>query len=213
MKERQEGCRTRRTSTCRSRVITACLVLALAVGVAGFCLTEEEAQKVQRTGCIEAEKIRIPGRETMVLNPLREETADSRLGSAVKNYYEGLAKETDFTEGYEDIRACVKDGAYKDTYVVFARYEMKIKDIYTKVPGLETLYVRKDNRSGAYRILTEHLDEDTKDYIQTVAGHQDVRELLAQMEEEYQEALASDALLKESLEDLKKAYEGSAAGE
>ncbi len=33
---------------------------------------------------------------------------DSRLGSAVKNYYEGLAKETDFTEGYEDIRACVK---------------------------------------------------------------------------------------------------------
>ena len=38
-------------------------------------------------------------------------------------------------------------------------------------------------------------------------------ELLAQMEEEYQEALASDALLKESLEDLKKAYEGSAAGE
>ncbi len=71
MKERQEGCRTRRTSTCRSRVITACLVLALAVGVAGFCLTEEEAQKVQRTGCIEAEKIRIPGRETMVLNPLR----------------------------------------------------------------------------------------------------------------------------------------------
>ena len=160
----------------------------------------------------EAEKIRIPGRETMVLNPLREETMDSRLGSTVKNYYEGLAKETDFTEGYEDIRACVKDGAYKDTYVVFARYEMKIKDIYTKVPGLETLYVRKDNRSGAYRILTEHLDEDTKEYIQTVAGHEDVKELLAQMEEEYQEALASDALLKESLEDLKKAYEGSAAG-
>ena len=30
---------------------------------------------------------------------------------------------------------------------------------------------------------------------------------------EDQEALASDALLKESLEDLKKAYEGSAAGE
>ena len=213
MKERQEGCRTRRTSTCRSRVITACLVLALAVGVAGFCLTEEEAQKVQRTGCIEAEKIRIPGRETMVLNPLREETMDSRLGSTVKNYYEGLAKETDFTEGYEDIRACVKDGAYKGTYVVFARYGMKIKDIYTKVPGLETLYVEEDHKSGEFRILTEHLDEDTKDYIQTVAGHEDVRELLAQMEEEYQEALASDALLKESLEDLKKAYEGSAAGE
>ena len=75
----------------------------------------------------------------------------------------------------------MKDGAYKDTYVVFARYEMKIKDIYTKVPGLETLYVRRDNRSGTYRILTEHLDEDTKDYIQTVARHEDVRELLAQM--------------------------------
>ena len=46
-----------------------------------------------------------------------------------------------------------------------------------------------------------------------MAGHEDVKELLAQMEEEYQEALASDALLRESLEDLKKAYEGSAAGE
>lgn len=213
MKERQEGCRTRRTSTCRSRVITACLVLALAVGVAGFCLTEEETQKIQRTGCIEAARIRIPGRESMVMNPLREEPADSQISSAVKDYYEGLAKEKDFAEGYEDIRAYVKDGAYRDTYVVFARYGMKIKDIYTKVPGLETLYVVKDQKSGAFRILTEHLDEDTKDYIQAVAGHEDVRELLAQMEKEYQEALASDALLRESLEDLQKAYEGSAADE
>ena len=61
--------------------------------------------------------------------------------------------------------------------------------------------------------MTENLDEDTKDYIQTVAEHEDVRDLFAQMEEEYQKALRSDALLREALMDLQNAYEDSAGNE
>lgn len=213
MKGRQKGCRKRRTSIQRSRVTAALVILALAVGVAGFCLTEEKEQKIRRTGSIEAVKIKISGRESMALNPLRQEEEDSKIRTAVKNYYQEEKAKEDFAEAYEDIQVYTKYGAYKDTYVAFVRYGMKIKDIYTKVPGLETLYVEKKMDSGDYQVLTENLDEDTKDYIQMVAEHEDVRDLFAQMEEEYQKALRSDALLREALMDLQNAYEGSAGNE
>ena len=43
---------------------------------------------------------------------------------------------------YDHFKIYTKSGKYKDTYVAFVRYDMKIKDIYTEVPGLGTLYVK-----------------------------------------------------------------------
>ncbi len=214
MKKIQEDVRMLRRGGIRRRHVTAVFViLVLAVGAAGFCLTEEKAQKIQRTGSIAAVRLKVPGRESMVLNPLRQEEETSKISAAIKNYYAELKEKEDFAETYEDIQVYVKDGMYKDTYVAFVRYGMKIRDIYTKVPGLETLYIEKERDSGDCRILTEDLDEDTKDYIQTVAEHEDVRNLLAQMEEEYQKALRSDALLREALTDLQNALEDSTENE
>lgn len=212
MKGGQEGCSAKATGSRRKRIAAVCVVLVLAAGVAGFCLTEEKEQEAQRTGSIEAARIEIPGCETQVLNPLRREE-NSDIERAVKEYYQGLKEKSDFVEAYEDIQVFAKNGKYKDTYVAFARYGMKIKDIYTKVPGLGTLYVRKDSEQGGFRVVTEELDDDTKEQIQTVAGHEDVKSLLAEIEKEYKEAVQSDALLREALADLKNAYESSAGQE
>lgn len=38
---------------------------------------------------------------------------------------------------YDHFKIYTKSGKYKDTYVAFVRYDMKIKDIYTEVPDLE----------------------------------------------------------------------------
>ena len=84
---------------------------------------------------------------------------------------------------------------------------MKIKDIYTEVPGLGTLYVTKDGTSGEYRIDTETLNDEIQRYIETVAAHEDVQKLMETERLEYQRAVQSDALLQEALEDLRKAYE------
>ena len=39
-----------------------------------------------------------------------------------------------FAEGYENLKTYTKRGKYKDTYLAFVRYDMKIKDIYTMAP-------------------------------------------------------------------------------
>ena len=96
----------------------------------------------------------------------------------------------------------------KDTYVAFVRYDMKIKDIYTEVPGLGTLYVTKDSQ-GNYQITQQVKNEEIRAYINRIAGHEDVQTLMDQTHEDYQNAVNSDALLREALDDLKRAYEDS----
>ena len=83
---------------------------------------------------------------------------------------------------------------------------MKIKDIYTEVPGLVTIYVSKDDKSGQYQIDTKDLDEQKEEYVHAMAEHADVQEMLRQTEDEFAEAVHSDALLREALADLKQAY-------
>ena len=83
---------------------------------------------------------------------------------------------------------------------------MKIKDIYTTVPGLGTLYIEKDGTSGEYEIRSEP-DRELGEYISIVNSHEDVQELFTNTNEEYENAVESDALLKEALLDLKSAYE------
>ena len=91
-------------------------------------------------------------------------------------------------EGYENLNVYTKLGKYQDTYVAFVRYDMKIRDVYTGVPGLGTLYVTED--------------EDGKCQVETQVEEDEIHDLV--------QAVQSDALLKEALLDLKQAYEDSA---
>ena len=87
---------------------------------------------------------------------------------------------------------------------------MKIKDIYTKVPGLGTLYIERDNMDGEYRVDAGIREDEAKEYATAVSIHEDVQALFAETKEEYTAAVQSDALLQEALIDLKNAYENSA---
>lgn len=111
-------------------------------------------------------------------------------------------------EAYEGIESHIKLGRYKDTYVVFVRYDMKIKDIYTKVPGLGTLYDDK-KKDGSYRVSTEAKEAEVRTCIEELAQHTDVQQLFANTQSAYHAAVQSDALLQEALMDLKNAYEDS----
>lgn len=51
---------------------------------------------------------------------------------AVKDYYTEKKADTEFVEMYDHFKIYTKSGKYKDTYVAFVRYDMKIKDIYTE---------------------------------------------------------------------------------
>ena len=139
-----------------------------------------------------------------MLNPLRKDEHPI-LNRAASDYFKGLMEGETFVEKYDDIHVYTKVGEYRGTYIAFAEYRMKIKDIYTEVPGLVTLYATRDEKSGQYRIDVE-APKEQEDYVRTVIGHADVQELLGAMEEKFDLAVHSDALLRESLADLKNAY-------
>lgn len=190
----------------RIAFVAGCTFLILAIGAVGFSITGDKMkEKAQKTKIAE-KRAENEGAENMQTNPLRQGD-DADLICAVEEYYKRLAEKMDFVEAYHNIQIYLKDGKYKDTYVAFVKYGMKIKDIYTEVPGLGTLCVEKDGTSGEYRIDTEALKDEIKQYIETVAAHEDVRKLMEIERREYKRAVQSDALLRESLEDLKKAYE------
>ncbi|MEY8509207.1 hypothetical protein AALA78_13430 [Lachnospiraceae bacterium 42-17] len=182
----------------------ALLLLVAVTGIVGFGLTGGKAQKVQR---INQDTVRTvnPGSREQALNPLRENVYPE-LTEAVKEYYRQLGDVKNFIEEYGDIRVYTKSGKYTGSYIAFVRYEMKIKDIYTTVPGLGTLYIEKDGTSGEYEIRSEP-DRELGEYISIVNSHEDVQELFTNTNEEYENAVESDALLKEALLDLKSAYE------
>lgn len=185
------------------------MLLVLVVGAAGFGLTGEKAHEVHKMS-VRAAREENPGCEAMVLNPLREDSYPE-LSETVREYYEQLEGEAGFVESYDDIRVYTKLGKKTGSYLVFVRYEMKIQDIYTKVPGLGTLYMEQDGTSGEYEIKSAE-DSEMKDYAAVIGAHEDVQKLFAEVNEEYAQALASDALLREALSDLKNAYENSVEG-
>ena len=190
--------------------ILVLFLLVLIVGALGFGLTEEKEKKVQKTEhFVSSDKVVLVngGCENMQTNPLKEET-DEQMIKAVEDYYTDKKADAEFVEMYDHFKVYTKSGKYKDTYVAFVRYDMKIKDIYTEVPGLGTLYVTKDSQ-GNYQITQQVKKKEIRAYISRIAGHEDVQALMDQTHEAYQNAVDSDALLREALNDLKQAYEDS----
>ena len=201
---------TRKNRYKRLVFILVLFLLVLLVGILGFGLTKEKEKKVQKTEqFVSSQKVVLVngGCENMQTNPLKEET-DEQMIKAVKDYYTEKKADTEFVEMYDHFKIYTKSGKYKDTYVAFVRYDMKIKDIYTEVPGLGTLYVKKDSQ-GNYQITQQVKKKEIREYINRIAEHEDVQALMNQTHESYQKGVGSDALLKEALDDLKDAYENS----
>lgn len=207
MKARWKDCSGRLKKYRRANIIIAVMLLVLALGVVGFNLTEEKVQKAQKTNSQDV-KAENKGYDSMETNPLMLEEYPE-VTDVVKSYYARLAENSDFVESYDNVQVYTKLGKYKDSYVAFVKYDMKIKDIYTGVPGLGTLYVEKNKESGKYHVSQTVEDEELKSFVEEVAGQDDVDKLLADTTSQYHSAVESDALLREALADLKNAYEDS----
>lgn len=207
MKKVFEGCLTKLGRHRRRNLLIFLALLCFLAGTAGLGLTKEKAQMREVRKINHAENVRVMniGCDTKELNPLRKDE-HPEINRAIAEYFEGLTKGETFIEKYDDIHVYTKVGQYRGTYIAFAEYRMKIKDIYTEVPGLVTLYVSKDEESGKYQIDTKAPKEQKEGHVQVITEHTDVQEMLRQAEEEFNLAVRSDALLREALTDLKEAY-------
>ena len=188
------------------KIAAGCLIL-LVPAAAGFNLTKEKA-KSQETKDTAAElqediqKKENKGWELIEENPLKE-NMDAAIEQAVHDYYEQKTSENGFAEGYNNLTIYLKKARYEDCYIAFVKYTMKIKDIYTEVPGMETLYLRKEK--GKWQILSEGAEDEILQEAEEVASHDDVQQFMAGGQQDYAGAVASDAMLAEVLTDLEQA--------
>lgn len=114
---------------------------------------------------------------------------------------ESKVKNSVYIESYDNVEVYTKLGLESDSYVVYVSYDLKFKDVDTAAPGLAELYVKKD-KSGKYVIHNYDEDAAVQECVEKTRQEQDVADLIAQIEEKYDAALASDEKLKTFEENL-----------
>lgn len=146
---------------------------------------------------------------------------DPEILSLVQTYYTAVASEDTATlatimnpwteeiqskvlantdiEAYNNISTYSKDGPEEQSYVVFAYYEGKLKNIATSAPSLAMLYVTTDD-SGNLVVSDRNASQEVADFISNVSKDADVQALIQDVNAQLASAAAQDADLKAYLD-------------
>lgn len=163
--------------------------------------------------------------ETLVVpdEPL-EEDAYAEVNGVVKKYYQAMAdgdvdtllsittgldekeqikivKKSEYVESYPTVICYTKKGPIEESYIVYAYYEVKLVDYDTLTPGMNALYVCK-NDSGAYYINGETQSDEIIDYCEMISAQDDVVDLINTVQVKYNELKATDTELSSFLDEL-----------
>lgn len=104
----------------------------------------------------------------------------------------------EYIKKYKNIECYTKVGLEENTYVVFARYDIKFKNIETLAPGIDVFYVIRDEETGSVFIHNgATANTDIKTYIEALEQEADVIALYEEVNTAFQEALNADAALNE----------------
>ena len=180
--------------------------------------TSEAAAAVLETeSSTEAETITVPD------EPL-EEDAYPEINTVVKQYYQAMAdgdvatlqtimtgldekeeikivKKSEYVESYPTVTCYTKKGPVEDSYIVYAYYEVKLVDFENLTPGMNALYLCK-NEDGSYYINGETQDDKIIEYCEIVSSQDDVVDLVNTVQVKYNELKSTDAELSEFLAEL-----------
>ena len=104
----------------------------------------------------------------------------------------------EYIKKYKNIECYTKIGLEENAYVVFARYDIKFKNIETLAPGIDVFYVIRDEETGSVFIHNgATANTDIKTYIEALEQESDVMALYEEVNVAFQEALNADASLNE----------------
>lgn len=116
-----------------------------------------------------------------------------------------LEKRSAYIEEYQNLVCYTKPGLEEGSYVVYASYDMKFKDMETLVPGVSPYLVRM-GEDGVYYIYEGEVDQEVDAYLTEVSLQDDVVDLYSRVQVRYDEAVAEDqeleAFLDQMTEDL-----------
>lgn len=199
-------------------IIAAIVAVVVIVGavfavskLAGKASTQSKKSKIENP--LEDEKYEeITDVVKNYLNAYLVEDAQQRL-DIMARYVDNIGdlSESDvaqkkYINSYSAVECYTKNGPYENTYVVYAYYQTEYKNIPTKVPNLTTYYIIRDANTGNVYIHNEWSNE-IKEYIEEVSKDADVKQLIADVQKELEDAKNSDAALKSFLDTLAKKAE------
>lgn len=107
---------------------------------------------------------------------------------------ESVAKMAQHIESYNNITCYTKFGPADNSYVVYVCYDIKFQNVDTMAPSLNMLYVCTGTDGSLY-INNGEWDADTESAIVALNSGEDVQNLVTQVEEAYNAALAQDEKL------------------
>ncbi len=103
-----------------------------------------------------------------------------------------LLAEAQYVEAYEDLQCLVMNGATKDTYRVYVRYNVKIVGIETLMPSLNALYVKRTDK-GAFQIYLGNFKEEEQKHIEKLDGSLRVQQLVNSVQNALEDVVSTDA--------------------
>lgn len=153
-----------------------------------------------------------------------QENAIVEVNELVKKYYQAMAdgdmdtllsiatgldekeqikivKKSEYVENYPTVTCYTKQGPVADSYIVYAYYEVKLVDFETLTPGMNALYVCK-NEDGAYYINGETQSDEVIEYCEMISAQDDVVDLVNTVQVKYNEVKSTDKELSKFLDDL-----------
>lgn len=129
------------------------------------------------------------------------------VSDAEKSYISEFSK---YVKKYKNISCYTKKGMDDSSYIVSVYMEIRFKKIKTTAPGLETFYVRTredgtfyiDNLYGLFNSKMDEfpVDEAVIAFIEDFSQQEDVVALQTEIQQKYENALASDEALKTFIE-------------
>ena len=216
-------------------VIAAAVSIGIFVGrgtkptSAGDAQTETQTASEETSANTETEKADIvPLEENAVpeVNELLQQyyqaAADGdmdTLNALVNTYDEDtqiyLEKMSGHIEYYQNVACYTKPGPVDGSYIVYAYYEVKFKDLDTAVPGISP-YLVYPKEDGSLYIYEGDVDEAVNAYVEEVSAQDDVIDLMNRVQVVFNEAVMQDDNLNNYLAQLKEDLQvevGEALGE
>ncbi len=135
------------------------------------------------------------------------QTLADPISDVEKSYISAVSQ---YVGKYKNISCYTKPGYDEGSFIVSVCLEIKFKKIATTAPGLETFYISK-REDGSYYINNLYglfnskrnefeVDQNVSEFIQSYNQQEDVAALQAEIQQQYEAALASDEELKTMVE-------------
>ena len=114
-----------------------------------------------------------------------------------------LQKMGNYIESYNELKCYTKKGPAENSFVVYASYEVKFKDMDTMVPGVSPylVYARED---GSYYIHEGEVDENVNLYLEEISAQDDVVDLMNRVQVAFNDAVQENEELYEYLARMKE---------